>query len=130
MLRCLTIATALLIAGPAAATEWVNCSDPAGEASLDFLAGSLDVLSIVGVTISASDRVWASSTAYGPGEPIQVGQAFEDATTIRVDIMDENLAAKIAELRLFKTEEGDQLAAGGTLRIVAVGAWAVSCSGP
>lgn len=44
--------------------------------------------------------------------------------------MDENLVARIAELRLFKASEGGAATAlGGTLRIPGHGAWTVSCSG-
>jgi hypothetical protein len=38
--------------------------------------------------------------------------------------------AKLAELRLFKASEGETYARAGTLRIVGMGAWAVSCEGP
>ncbi len=44
--------------------------------------------------------------------------------------MDEAISTRIAELRLFKSTEGDVLVYGGTLRIAGYGAWPVSCSGP
>ena len=118
-----------LLASPALATEWVSCASPGGEASFDYLAGTLDLLSPAGVAVSVGDKVWASDVAYGPGDPIVVGQAFEDADTVRIDVMDEAMAARVAELRLFKADvgEGDP-AYGGTLRIPGHGAWAVSCS--
>lgn len=132
MIRKAAIAVAVAaIATPSLATEWINCSDAQGQASFDMLVGAVDVISIVGLTISVGDQVWASDVAYGPGEPVKVGQAFEDADTILVDATDENIAARIAELRLFKATEGDsQTVLGGTLRIPGHGAWAVSCSGP
>lgn len=132
MIRRAAIAVALAtLATPSMATEWVNCSDRDGQASFDMLLGALDVISIAGLTISVGDQVWASDVAYGPGDPVTVGQAFEDADTIMVDAMDENLTTKIAELRLFKTSEGDATPVfAGTLRIPGHGAWAVSCSGP
>ena len=132
MIRRAAIAVALAtFATPSLATEWVNCSDRDGQASFDMLLGALDVISIAGLTITVGEQVWASDVAYGPGEPVTVGQAFEDADTIMVDAMDENLTAKIAELRLFKTSEGDAAPVlAGTLRIPGHGAWAVSCSGP
>ena len=58
-----------------------------------------------------------------------MGQAFADSETIRVDMIDEALTTKIAELRLFKATEGDSDALAGTMRIVGVGAWPVTCSG-
>ena len=118
-------------ASPSMATEWINCSDAGGEASFDFLVGAVDVLSIVGVTISVGDKVWASDAAYGPGEPVAIGQAFETGDFILVDAMDPNVVNKIAELRLFKAAEGNaEPVYGGTLRIPGHGVWAVSCSGP
>ncbi len=119
-----------LAASPALATEWVSCSDAGGLASFDYLAGDgLGVLAIVGLNISAGEKVWASAVAYGPGDPVQVGQAFETDTTVSVDAVDEQYA-KVAELRLFKTIEADTYVSGGTLRIVGMGAWAVACEGP
>lgn len=117
-------------AGPALATEWLNCSDRDGAASIDLLLGAMDVVAVAGMTISTGDRVWASHVEYGPGEPVTVGQAFETADMLLVDAMDEAMAQKIAELRLFKTGEADGPAVyGGTLRIPGYGAWAVACSG-
>ena len=116
-----------LAASPAVATEWVSCAHPGGEASFDYLAGDgTDVLSIAALTITAGERVWASDPANGPGDPVSIGQQFENATTILVDAVDEGFG-KVAELRLFKAAEGDMLVYGGTLRILGMGAWAVSC---
>lgn len=118
------------LATPALSTEWVNCVAPDGAATFDFLTGSVDFLSIAGLNISVGEQVWASSAAYGPGDPVAVGQAFEDADSIRIDAVDEAMSATIAQLRLFKATEGDAFAYGGTLRIAGHGAWRVSCSGP
>lgn len=118
------------LAGPSVATEWVNCAAPDGAASIDYLAGTLDVLSVVGLTITVGDKVWASDVAYGPGEPVAVGQAFETADGVYIDAMNPDLSARIAELRLFKASEGDFVAYGGTLRLPGLGAYAVNCSGP
>jgi hypothetical protein len=118
------------LASPALATEWLNCSDRDGAASIDLLLAAMDVAAVVGMTISTGDKVWASHVEYGPGDPVTVGQAFEDADMLLVDTMDEAVANKIAELRLFKAAEGDgELIYAGTLRILGHGAWAVSCSG-
>ncbi len=118
------------LATPSLATEWVNCAAPDGAATFDFLAGAADVLAIVGLNISAGERAWASSAAYGPGEPVIVGQAYEDDQVVLVDAVDEAVTEKIAELRLFRTTENDQTVLGGTLRIPGHGAWPVSCTGP
>lgn len=132
MIRPAAIALSLCgLATPSLATEWVNCASADGGASFDFLAGALEVLSIAGMTISVGDRVWASDVAYGPGEPVAVGQAFETETMILVDAVDPGVTSKIAELRLFKASAADGAPVyAGTLAIAGHGAWAVSCSGP
>jgi hypothetical protein len=129
MLRSL-IVVAALAATPASATEWIHCNDSDGAASFDFLTGAgMGVLSIAGMTISVGEKVWASDVAYGPGEPAAVGQAFEDADSIRIDAMDGDFT-KFAELRLFKADNSGTPIYAGTLTIKDDGAWAVSCEGP
>jgi hypothetical protein len=129
LLRALVL-VAGFAATPALAAEWVHCADGAGAASFDYLAGDgLDVLSISALTVSAGERVWASDPANGPGDPVSIGQAFEDASTVRVDALDKD-AVRFAELRLFKAGEGDTLALGGTLAIKGLGAWVVACDPP
>jgi hypothetical protein len=126
-----TALAAVMVASPALATEWLNCADRDGAASMDLLLGAMDIAAVAGMTISTGDRVWASHVEYGPGDPVTVGQAFETADMLLVDAMDEAVANKVAELRLFKTSEGEggELVYAGTLRILGHGAWAVACSG-
>jgi hypothetical protein len=131
MIRLAALALGLCgLATPSLATEWVNCTDADGAATFSYLAGALDVLAVVGLNISVGDKVWASDVAYGPGDPVVVGQAFETADTVLIDAMDPNLTGKIAELRLFKATEGTAAVTAGTLRLPGQGAWAVSCTGP
>jgi hypothetical protein len=119
----------LVVTTPSCATEWLNCADREGAASMDLLLGAMEVAAVVGMTISAGEEAWASHVEYGPGLPITVGQAFENDQMLLVDAMDENLLSKIAELRLFKATEGDREPVyAGTLRIPGQGAWAVACS--
>lgn len=124
------IAIACLSCVPALAGEWVHCADGDGHASFDYLRGDgQNMLSVSALTITAGDRVWASDPANGPGDPVFVGQGFEDTQTVRIDATDAQRAARIAELRLFRTVEGSSAAVyGGTLRIPGMGAWAVSCN--
>ena len=130
MIRLAAMAIGLCgLATPSLATEWIACSSSDGGASMDILVGSVDVLAIAGMTISVGEKVWATDPAYGPGDPTTVGQAFEDAETLRVDAVD-NGYAKLAELRLFKASEGETFLYAGTLRIPGHGAWAVACTGP
>ena len=127
MLRSLVIVAALATASPALATEWVHCADAGGAASFDYLAGDgTGVLQISAVTITAGEKVWASDPANGPGDPVTIGQAYEDGTMVLIDAMDKDFA-KLAELKVFKASEGDAVTLGGTLRIAGQGAWTVSC---
>ena len=131
MNKVAAIATTLLalVSSSAGATEWVSCAAPGGEASFDYLVGTLDALMPVGLNVSVGEKVWASDVAYGPGDPIAVGQAFEDADSVRIDVLDGDLSATVAQLRLFKAQEGEgDPVYAGTLRIVGYGAWAVSCN--
>jgi hypothetical protein len=116
--------------GCAHATEWVNCAAPDGTASIDYLTGSLDVLNVSGLTITVGEKVWASDVAYGPGDPVAVGQAFESADSVYIDAVTTDMSARVAELRLFKASEGDTVAYAGTLRLPGIGAYPVTCSGP
>ncbi|HEV7278043.1 MAG TPA: hypothetical protein VGN80_17315 [Devosiaceae bacterium] len=126
------LAAALLLAclaTPAQASMWINCSDAGGEASFDYLIGTVPALSIVALTVSVGELVWASDVAYGPGEPIAVGQAFEDEQMILIDALDPAMTERLASLRLFKAAEGDApMVYAGTLHIPGHGAWAVSCA--
>lgn len=132
MIRWLAAVTfAAAPVSPALATEWLSCADGDGAASIDVLLGAMDVIAVAGLTISVGGRVWASHVEYGPGEPVVVGQAFETSDMLLLDAMDENMIAVIAQLRLFKAEDEQQLPVyGGTLRIPGEGAWAVRCTGP
>jgi hypothetical protein len=126
MLRTLTILVALC-ATPALATEWEHCANKDGAASFDYLAGDgTDVLAISAITVTAGEKVWASDPANGPGDPIKVGQAFEDKETVRIDAVDDGYML-IASLKLFKATEGDKSAMAGTLTIKGMGTWAVDC---
>lgn len=131
MIRLAAIALSLCgLATPSLATEWINCASPDGGASFDILVGTTEVLFVAGMTITVGEKVWATDPAYGPGDPVSVGQAFETDTMMLVDAVDPAVTTKIAELRLFKATEADAAVYAGTLRIPGHGAWGVSCSGP
>jgi hypothetical protein len=137
MLRSAAIAglvLALALALPAQATDWIDCSDgEALNAGVSLLVGAGDVLSVVAAKLDVHDHHWVTSEDYAEGEgslPLAVGQAFEDPETIRVDLMDEALNDKLAELRLFKAAEGRDVVYAGILRAPGLGAWAVTCTGP
>jgi hypothetical protein len=94
------------------------------------------VIAIDTVKIEANGKKW--STVPEAGETrIEVGQAFESADQMWIDMLEEGRGAFVAKLRLFKalevvegSEEGAFDAKGGTLQMPGIGAWAVACSGP
>ena len=113
-------------AGTARATETVICTSADGGPEISMLTGTLDVVSIVSASVEHDRKKWATD---GEGAmKIIVGQAFETSTQLVVDFTDEGLSTKVAELRLVKAGEEGMFAAGGTIRLPGLGAWAVSCS--
>lgn len=128
MKPALLVAGLALLASPAAATEWVYCNDATNTVTAGLLLGS-EPMAVAGIVLSLNDKVWASAAAYGPGEPIGLGQGFENDTLFFADLVD-GQSVKLAELRLTKASEGKAYVSAGTLRIVGEGAWAVSCEGP
>lgn len=124
------VATGVLLiaaAGPAKATEWLNCSD-GDKVSFNVLLGQMNVIAVDTIEVEAGGKRW--STRAGDGTPITKGQAFETADQIYIDVTDSNVDAIVAQLRLFKASEGEDYVSAGTLRVAGVGAWAVTCSGP
>ncbi|MFO0990851.1 MAG: hypothetical protein U1E67_02825 [Hyphomicrobiales bacterium] len=124
----ITAAVAFLAtANAAVATETTICSGDG--ASISLLMGATPVVSIAKVDMEAGTKRWSTQKDDGV-TPVSVGQAFETAELLHVDITDDNVSEILAKLRIYKASEGDFYAAGGTLWISGVGAWAVSCSGP
>jgi hypothetical protein len=114
-------------AGPAKATDWLNCSD-GDKASFNVLLGHMNVIAVDTVEVEAGEKRW--STRGGDGTLITKGQAFETSDQIYIDVTDAKVDAIVAQLRLFKASEGEDYVSAGTLRVAGVGAWAVTCSGP
>ena len=126
--RCLALG--LVFCAPMAAahaTEWMYCGDTEGFVDVGFLLGSVDAFMPAAVTMRHKTMHWTSGDAYGEGTPITMGQGFADASALRVDLYDDGLSERIAELRLSRAEEGDVVVLAGTLRIPGQGVWAVSC---
>lgn len=117
----------IALAGPAKATEWLNCSD-GDKASFNVLLGNMNVIAVDTIEVDAEGKKW--STRGGDATLITKGQAFETADQIYIDVTDSNVDAIVAQLRLFKASEGEIYVSAGTLRVAGVGAWAVTCSGP
>jgi hypothetical protein len=129
MMKSVLFAAAVAaLATPAAATEWIYCNDATNTVTAGLLLGS-EPMAVAGIILSLDERVWASAAAYGPGEPIGIGQGFENDMLFFADFVD-GQSVKIAELRLTKASEGESYVSAGTLRILGAGAWAVACEGP
>ncbi len=112
---------------PAGATEWVYCSDVDAVAEVGFLVGTVDAFMPAGATMRYRTMHWTTSEAYSDGAIMSVGQGFGDDTMLVVDLFDEAVDARIAELRLWKAQEGEEVVNAGTLRILGQGVWAVNC---
>ncbi|HUV32350.1 MAG TPA: hypothetical protein VMW31_02160 [Devosiaceae bacterium] len=120
----LLAAAAALWATPAFATGTLQCSGvPDVEVSIGL--GHMPVLSPISATIDVAGQRW--STAEADGTPIRIGQAYGDETRMLYDFTDENVNEIIARLRLVLSREGRDVAVGGTLQVVGLGAWAVTC---
>jgi len=122
-----TLLIAVASIGMAEATETTICSGDG--ASISLLMGAVPVVSIAKADMEAGTRRWSTQAENGV-TPIAVGQAFETSEVLHVDLTDDNISEVLAKLRVYKASESDFYAAGGTLWIAGVGAWAVNCSGP
>lgn len=89
--------------------------------------GTAGGLAIVGAALRAGESAWVTDPAYGEGAIFTIGQHFADETELKADFFDENINEKLAELRLVRAQEGHDVAQAGTLRVIGVGAWTVSC---
>jgi opacity protein-like surface antigen len=125
-----------LLSAPASATEWVSCGGAKGKVSFDVLLGLMDVIAIDTVNIEANGKKWSNKPGAGAIK-VEIGQAFETADQMWIDVLSEGMGGFVAKLRLFKASEvvegmddGAFDATGGVLHMPGVGAWTVSCSGP
>jgi hypothetical protein len=114
-------------ASVAHATGELTCSNGEG-VSVDLLVGHLDVLSVARATVDIGDKSWSTQPEIMPGEPITVGQAFEDDNQLLLDLMDKDMAVVLGRLRVFKAAEGDTNVTGGVFSFKGVGAFVVDCS--
>lgn len=127
---CAVLSALVLIAGisPASATGTVDCEAVDGAASLSLTIGSLPVMAVVHMEVTAGDRTW--STGGSGDDAISIGQAFLDGGRWLIDATDPNVEGVVAEVRLNQAIEEADVALGGTLKIIGTGAWAVTCIGP
>lgn len=114
----------MLATGPAMATGTISCESDNG-AGFSLGIGTVPGMAVVSALVFAGDFYWTMSE-----DQLAVSQAFSDGESIRVDFTDANLNELIARIRLFQAhEEADDVMAG-TLEVMGVGAYAVSCEGP
>lgn len=120
-------ALAASLSTPAWATQGLSCNAIDGHAGITLSLGTAGGLAIVGANMHADDARWVTDPAYGEGTILTIGQHFGDTSGIKADFFDDIVNDRVAELRLSRAEEGDDVVLAGTLRIVGRGVWAVSC---
>ena len=123
----LVLAALSLTLLPASATEWVYCGDQDGIVDVGFLLGTVPAFMPAAATMRHKTMHWTTDLAYGDGSIMTVGQGYGDGAMLVVDLYDDAVSNKIAELRLWKAEEGDEIVNAGILHISGQGVWAVTC---
>lgn len=120
----------LSIAGGLASPAWASGGfycDAGETAGIELATGRLAVLHILDATVSVGEETWTTAPARTPGTPIVVGQAFQDADSVAVDLMDVNFETIVVRLRLVIDREADDIIMAGTLAVAGRGVWAVTC---
>ena len=134
MLKSIPALAAMLMVGamslPAAATEWIDCSDAADEVQIGVLAGGLDFAQFSRAHLRVGDTWWSTDPTVEPGTPLAIADSFFNDKELFVTLTDADHDAILAELRVFvvSNESGD--AKGGVVSVPGKGVWAVSCEGP
>lgn len=115
----------LLLTGPAWATGTISCQTNSGDAGFSVGIGTVPGMAVISAEVFDGDQVWSMSD-----DQLAVSQAFSDGESIRIDFTDANLEALVTRVRLFQADEARDDVMAGTLEIIDVGAFAVSCEGP
>lgn len=123
------LAFSMTAASPAFATGELICSDPGGEASVDFGIGRVPVLAIVSAHITANGQVWSTQPGKGEIEVI-VGQAADDGRYLIADFTDPNVEQVLVSVRLLRSIEGEDYAQAGTLTVPGSNAYPLVCDEP
>jgi len=126
LFRLLALGAALSLAasGPAFATSTIFCNGD-NDSGLMIGIGSVPGAAVISAVISSEGQTWSLQDG-----DLAVSQAFADFESFRVDFTDANISEVVARVRLFRAEADDDVVMAGTLQIVDVGAYAVSCEGP
>lgn len=121
----LSLVFGLALTGAAQATGTIACQTSDGDAGFHIGIGTVPGMAIISAEIEASGQVWRMSD-----DALAVSQAFSDGESIRIDFTDANLEGLLARVRLFQAHEESDNVMAGTLEVINVGAYAVSCEGP
>jgi hypothetical protein len=120
----------LALATPAAATEWIICSNADNTASIGVLAGGVDFNNFSRANLTVGEESWSTDPSLEPGRPARIAQSFWNGTELFVDISDDEAINIIGELRVFTLSNEWGEAKGGVLRVIGEGVFAVTCEGP
>lgn len=104
------------------------CSDAEATTEVGLLLGTAGGFGGIGANMRHQTRHWTTDPLYGDGAIFTIGQGFADDQGMKVDFYDEIVNLPVAELRLSHAEEAGEHVFAGTLRIIDIGVWAVSCS--
>ena len=111
------------------ATDNITCTAPDYNTSFSFLVGTTPGLKPLALSMEAKGKKWSTDSQAG-ATSILVSQSFSDDEGMKIDVTDGNAEAIIAKLRVsYAHEDGTDGIFSGTLHIVGVGAWPVTCLG-
>lgn len=116
------IGAALAFPLPALATSSLVCESSSG-ASIELAVGTVGVAAVANATITIGEKIISMVDG-----DIIVGQQYADDGQFLVDFTDSNVEKILAKLRLFSATEGEYFALAGTLHVLDIGAYAVTCS--
>jgi hypothetical protein len=127
MIRALfmTIAFASLTT-PSLAGVNLMCSD-GDRVTADFPLAGGEGLSLLGATISVGDGTWSTDRDIKHAIQLAPHQSARVNDRISIDLADANSERIVARLRLFQVLGYEEIIIGGTLEIIDVGAWVVTC---
>ena len=116
----------MLCASVAHATQEIVCKAADNAAWISFLVGGTPGLNPLALSMGAGGKIWSTAKENG-GTLVQVSQSFSSSEDMKIDVSNDSEDA-IARLRLSQAhEDGQEPITAGTLHIVGVGAWPVTC---
>ena len=112
------------------ATEWMDCGDPKDEVNLSLLLGGLDFTQISGTTLRVGEEQWSDNPAFGPGQPLRLGDYYFDWKMLYATVVDENAENVLAEIRVVVLESDNDIVKGGVMSVPGKGLYVIACEGP